>query len=43
VIVCRYEHLLDMAQKKEEGGDLADDPRKLKPGTYNLYYITASS
>lgn len=27
----RYEHLLDMAQKKEEG-DLADDPRKLKPG-----------
>ena len=28
----RYEHLLDMAQKKEEEGDLADDPRKLKPG-----------
>ena len=28
----RYEHLLDMAQKKEEGGELADDPRKLKPG-----------
>ncbi len=27
----RYEHLLDMAQKKEEG-DLPDDPRKLKPG-----------
>lgn len=27
----RYEHLLDMAQKKEEG-DLTDDPRKLKPG-----------
>ncbi len=21
-----------MAQKKEEGGDIADDPRKLKPG-----------
>ena len=28
----RYEHLLDMAQKKEEGGDPNDDPRKLKPG-----------
>jgi len=28
----RYEHLLDMAQKKEEGTDPADDPRKLKPG-----------
>ena len=30
----RYEHLLDQAQKKEEGDDgvSADDPRKLKPG-----------
>ena len=31
----RYEHLLDQAQKKEEGEDnidQADDPRKLKPG-----------
>jgi hypothetical protein len=31
-VIFRYEHLLDMAQKKEEGGDIADDPRKLKPG-----------
>ncbi|XP_026681581.1 cell division cycle 5-like protein isoform X2 [Diaphorina citri] len=28
----RYEFLLDQAQKKEEGEDVADDPRKLKPG-----------
>nr|CAI5843967.1 unnamed protein product [Callosobruchus analis] len=28
----RYEYLLDQAQKKEEGEDAADDPRKLKPG-----------
>ncbi|KAL2726745.1 cell division cycle 5-like protein [Vespula squamosa] len=28
----RYEYLLDQAQKKEEGDDAADDPRKLKPG-----------
>jgi len=28
----RYENLLDQAQKREEGGDLGDDPRKLKPG-----------
>ncbi|XP_047022284.1 cell division cycle 5-like protein [Helicoverpa zea] len=28
----RYEYLLDQAQKKEEGEDLGDDPRKLKPG-----------
>merc|ERR1711997_376193 len=31
----RYEHLLDQAQKKEDGEDnldQADDPRKLKPG-----------
>jgi len=28
----RYEALLDKAQRKEEGGDPADDPRKLKPG-----------
>uniref|UniRef100_A0A8D9A036 Cell division cycle 5-like protein n=1 Tax=Cacopsylla melanoneura TaxID=428564 RepID=A0A8D9A036_9HEMI len=28
----RYEYLLDQAQKKEEGEDVADDPRKLKPG-----------
>ena len=31
----RYEHLLDQAQKKEDGdenADQADDPRKLKPG-----------
>lgn len=28
----RYEYLLDQAQKKEEGEDGADDPRKLKPG-----------
>merc|ERR1712025_1309180 len=31
----RYEHLLDQAQKKEDGDenvDQADDPRKLKPG-----------
>ncbi|XP_015185878.1 PREDICTED: cell division cycle 5-like protein [Polistes dominula] len=28
----RYEFLLDQAQKKEEGDDAADDPRKLKPG-----------
>ena len=33
-ILFRYEHLLDMAQKKEEGTDPADDPRKLKPGLY---------
>lgn len=28
----RYEHLLDQAQRKEEGDDTIDDPRKLKPG-----------
>ena len=28
----RYEALLDQAQRKEDGGDIADDPRKLKPG-----------
>jgi len=28
----RYEHLLDMAQRKEDGGDPSNDPRKLKPG-----------
>ncbi|VVC95023.1 unnamed protein product [Leptidea sinapis] len=28
----RYEYLLDQAQKKEEGDDMGDDPRKLKPG-----------
>ncbi|EEZ97534.1 cell division cycle 5-like protein [Tribolium castaneum] len=28
----RYEYLLDQAQKKEEGEDVTDDPRKLKPG-----------
>ncbi|KAK6635552.1 CDC5 cell division cycle 5-like protein [Polyplax serrata] len=28
----RYEYLLDQAQKKEEGEDASDDPRKLKPG-----------
>ena len=28
----RYEHLLDMAQRKEDGGDPSTDPRKLKPG-----------
>lgn len=28
----RYEHLLDQAQKKEDGDDSVDDPRKLKPG-----------
>ena len=28
----RYEHLLDMAQRKEDGGDPGSDPRKLKPG-----------
>ncbi|KAG8196130.1 hypothetical protein JTE90_007866 [Oedothorax gibbosus] len=27
-----YEYLLDQAQRKEEDGDVADDPRKLKPG-----------
>lgn len=27
IIICR-----DQAQKKEEGEDLGDDPRKLKPG-----------
>lgn len=25
-------HVRDQAQKKEEGDDAADDPRKLKPG-----------
>ena len=33
-LFSRYEHLLDMAQKKEEGTDPADDPRKLKPGFF---------
>lgn len=28
----RYEYLLDQAQKKEDGDDTIDDPRKLKPG-----------
>ncbi|XP_052866087.1 cell division cycle 5-like protein [Anopheles cruzii] len=28
----RYEYLLDQAQRKEEGEDGMDDPRKLKPG-----------
>lgn len=28
----RYEYLLDQAQKKEDGEDTGDDPRKLKPG-----------
>jgi pre-mRNA-splicing factor CDC5/CEF1 len=28
----RYEYLLDQAQRKEEGEDNLDDPRKLKPG-----------
>ncbi|GAB0100626.1 cell division cycle 5-like protein [Sergentomyia squamirostris] len=28
----RYEFLLDQAQRKEDGDDTADDPRKLKPG-----------
>jgi len=28
----RYENLLDQAQKREEGVDIGDDPRKLKPG-----------
>lgn len=28
----RYEYLLDQAQRKEEGDDSVDDPRKLKPG-----------
>lgn len=28
----RYEYLLDQAQKKEDGDDTVDDPRKLKPG-----------
>lgn len=27
-----YEYLLDQAQKREEDGDIGDDPRKLKPG-----------
>uniref|UniRef100_A0A2L2Y4S8 Cell division cycle 5-like protein n=1 Tax=Parasteatoda tepidariorum TaxID=114398 RepID=A0A2L2Y4S8_PARTP len=27
-----YEYLLDQAQRKEEDGEMADDPRKLKPG-----------
>lgn len=27
-----YEYLLDQAQRKEEDGDITDDPRKLKPG-----------
>ncbi|KAH8021396.1 hypothetical protein HPB51_015576 [Rhipicephalus microplus] len=27
-----YEYLLDQAQKKEEEGDILEDPRKLKPG-----------
>lgn len=27
-----YEYLLDQAQKKEEEGEILDDPRKLKPG-----------
>ncbi|XP_021950425.1 cell division cycle 5-like protein [Folsomia candida] len=28
----RYEYLLDQAQKKEEGEEATDDPRKLRPG-----------
>lgn len=28
----RYEYLLDQAQRKEDGEDTIDDPRKLKPG-----------
>ena len=28
----RYGARLDQAQRKEDGGDIADDPRKLKPG-----------
>jgi len=28
----RYEYLLDQAQKKEEGDEPGDDPRKLRPG-----------
>ncbi|XP_034106393.1 cell division cycle 5-like protein [Drosophila albomicans] len=28
----RYEYLLDQAQRKEDGEDAMDDPRKLKPG-----------
>lgn len=28
----RYEYLLDQAQRKEEGEETLDDPRKLKPG-----------
>lgn len=28
----RYEYLLDQAQRKEDGDDSVDDPRKLKPG-----------
>jgi len=28
----RYESLLDQAQRKEDGGDPSNDPRKLKPG-----------
>ncbi|KAL7029384.1 hypothetical protein ACKWTF_006218 [Chironomus riparius] len=28
----RYEYLLDQAQRKEEGDENLDDPRKLKPG-----------
>ncbi|XP_055695365.1 cell division cycle 5-like protein [Lutzomyia longipalpis] len=28
----RYEYLLDQAQRKEDGDDTVDDPRKLKPG-----------
>ncbi|XP_023173220.2 cell division cycle 5-like protein [Drosophila hydei] len=28
----RYEYLLDQAQRKEDGDDTMDDPRKLKPG-----------
>ena len=35
IYLSRYENLLDMAQKKEEGGDPNDDPRKLKPGKWN--------
>lgn len=28
----RYEYLLDQAQRKEDGEEMGDDPRKLKPG-----------
>ncbi|XP_025204697.1 cell division cycle 5-like protein [Melanaphis sacchari] len=28
----RYEYLLDQAQRKEDGEEVGDDPRKLKPG-----------